>query len=139
MTEALSQGVVGMVVNGTCESDWPAVAELARRHPRIVPSFGCHPWRLSRRADGWMNVLEQRLTEFPRAGVGEIGIDRWILDPSVQTQARWSAAMEGEEPATLACRSRSKSAAGVTCVTGRSKKAAPMSKVKGVCRYGTME
>ena len=37
------------------------------------------------------------------------------------------------------CRSRLKSAAGVTCVTWRSKKAAPRSKVKGVCRYGTME
>ena len=45
----------------------------------------------------------------------------------------------GFEQAKTDCRSRSKSAAGVTCVTGRSKKAAPMSKVKGVCRYGTME
>ncbi len=102
LTEALGQGDIGMVVNGTCESDWAAVAELARRHPMVLPSFGYHPWRLSRRSDAWINALEQRLAEFPGAGVGEIGIDRWILDPSVQTQTRWSAAMKGEKPATLA-------------------------------------
>ena len=35
-----------MVVNGSAESDWPAVADLARRFPGVIPAFGCHPWHL---------------------------------------------------------------------------------------------
>ena len=101
LDEALSRGVVGMAVNGTCESDWSTVADLARRHPSVTPSFGCHPWRLSRRTDRWIELLEQRLVEFPRAGVGEIGIDRWILESPARGRERWKAALEGGEPVTL--------------------------------------
>jgi TatD DNase family protein len=37
-------GVVKIVVNGSCEADWPRVLELARTVPQVIPSFGCHPW-----------------------------------------------------------------------------------------------
>lgn len=70
-----------MVVNGSCEGDWAAVAELAQRHPAlVVPSFGCHPWYLGEQTPAWRENLIRFLDETPGAVVGEIGLDRWMLD-----------------------------------------------------------
>jgi len=71
-----SLGLGRMVVNGSCESDWPDVARLARQHPEVLPSFGCHPWYVSERSPGWESRLESFLDETP-AAIGEIGLDRW--------------------------------------------------------------
>lgn len=69
-----------MVVNGTCEADWPLVAELARRFAFVRPSYGVHPWDVTGRTPQWLDSLRARLLAEPQAGVGEIGIDRWILE-----------------------------------------------------------
>lgn len=68
--------VARMVVNGSCESDWPQVAELAQRHRQVIPSFGIHPWYVAERTPGWQERLVQFLDRAP-GGVGEIGLDRW--------------------------------------------------------------
>ncbi|WP_043583071.1 TatD family hydrolase [Geminisphaera colitermitum] len=68
------------VVNGTCEADWPRVAALARRYPWVRPSYGLHPWHAGNRSPDWFRTLKTFLDADPRAVVGEIGIDRWILD-----------------------------------------------------------
>jgi len=69
-------GVVQMVVNGTCESDWPQVLQLARENKMVLPSFGYHPWYLHERTPDWLANLEKFLDAAPGA-VGEIGLDRW--------------------------------------------------------------
>ena len=67
-----------MVVNGSCEEDWPQVAALARRFPDfIVPSFGYHPWSVHERTGDWQRALTRHLDETPGAAIGEIGLDRW--------------------------------------------------------------
>ncbi|MBX3738452.1 MAG: TatD family hydrolase [Candidatus Didemnitutus sp.] len=73
-------GLRRAVVNGTCEADWPAVADLAARHAWVFPSYGLHPWDAGNRAEGWFDRLKERLAAEPHAAVGEIGLDRWILD-----------------------------------------------------------
>lgn len=73
-------GVGGMVMNGTCEADWPKVTAIAARTPWVVPSFGLHPWDCGNRGPDWESTLVAALAATPRAAVGEIGIDRWILD-----------------------------------------------------------
>jgi TatD DNase family protein len=78
--ECARLGIGAMVVNGTAESDWPRVAELARRFPFVRPSYGLHPWDVAGRSPTWRETLRARLVAEPRAAVGEIGIDRWILD-----------------------------------------------------------
>jgi len=71
-------GVARMVVNGSCETDWPQVAALAREFPRLVlPSFGCHPWYVHERTAQWQTTLTRFLDETPGAVLGEIGLDRW--------------------------------------------------------------
>jgi len=42
LARAAEAGVARFVCNGSCESDWPAVASLARRDSRILPCFGLH-------------------------------------------------------------------------------------------------
>ncbi len=70
-----------MVVNGSCEADWPQVLALARSNEqcsalRIIPSFGYHPWYIHERTADWSKNLTHFLDEVPSA-VGEIGLDRW--------------------------------------------------------------
>ncbi|MEN3942196.1 TatD family hydrolase [Prosthecobacter sp. SYSU 5D2] len=97
-----------MVVNGTREDDWQAVADLARQHAWVRPAFGLHPWFVKERAKGWEEKLAAWLREFPQAVVGEIGLDRWIENPDVEAQvecfrSQLEMAKEMERPATIHC------------------------------------
>ena len=86
---AVRAGVVRLVVNGTGEADWQDVADLARRHPQVIPSFGLHPWYLGRRTPDWCGTLARFVDTTPGSAVGEIGLDRWML----QNPDRWRARM----------------------------------------------
>ncbi len=105
LLEACRQvGVARMVVNGSCEADWPDVLALAKRFPltrpsvtrspsdgergttrgvsaedslpAILPSFGYHPWYIHERTPDWLQNLT-RFLDFAPSAVGEIGLDRW--------------------------------------------------------------
>lgn len=77
-----------MVANGTCETDWPLVAGLARRFPFVRASYGLHPWHAGNRSPGWLDTLRARLAAEPNAAVGEIGIDRWMTDSARPDDSR---------------------------------------------------
>src|SRR4051794_6987691 len=79
LSEAIQAGTVRMVVNGSCEEDWPQVLKLAKTHPEVLPSFGYHPWYVRERTKAWQKNLIQYLDAVPSA-IGEIGLDRWIKD-----------------------------------------------------------
>jgi TatD DNase family protein len=98
------------------------VAELARRFPWVRPSYGLHPWDVGNASPGWRDALRRQLDADPRAAVGEIGLDRWILararpdDPRLaglrraslaeQDEAfRWQLALAAEQgrPASVHC------------------------------------
>jgi TatD DNase family protein len=79
-TDLVQAGIAGAVVNGTTPDDWAAVSALASRFPWVVPSYGVHPWDCGNRPADLQGRLESRLATEPRARVGEIGLDRWILD-----------------------------------------------------------
>lgn len=100
--------IAGAVVNGTRESDWNDVDELARQQHWVIPSFGLHPWHVGARSAEWLADLRRRLVGDPRAGVGEIGLDRWIEghDDAVQAEvfaAQLALAAELNRPATIHC------------------------------------
>lgn len=73
-------GLNRAVVNATNEEEWPVVAALAREHAWILPSYGIHPWDCGNRSTTWLGNLRVALQADPTAGVGEIGLDRWIID-----------------------------------------------------------
>ena len=86
LAELPSLGICEMVVNGTSEQDWAAVAELAHLSTRVRPSFGLHPWQVKARSPTWRKQLTHLLETFPDAAVGEIGLDRWMQDPDLEAQ-----------------------------------------------------
>lgn len=101
-------GLAEMIVNGSCEEDWPQVAELAQAHAWIRPAFGLHPWYVKERTSGWLDTLRGHLKEWPQAVVGEIGLDRWIENPDIEAQldcfrAQMALAVELDRPATIHC------------------------------------
>jgi TatD DNase family protein len=71
-------GIHRWVVNGTRESDWPAVCELAGRIHGMEAAFGLHPWWQAERSEEWLAKLEAHLVARPSAGIGETGLDRWM-------------------------------------------------------------
>ncbi|MET0261423.1 MAG: TatD family hydrolase, partial [Rariglobus sp.] len=77
-----------MVVNGTHEADWPHVSELAQRFPFVRASYGLHPWHVGNRSPNWLDTLRARLAAEPHAAIGEIGIDRWIIDGARANDSR---------------------------------------------------
>jgi len=79
LAKAMQAGVVRMAVNGACEDDWQEVLSLTRQHPAVLPSFGYHPWHVNGRTSAWQTRLIEFLDKVP-SGIGEIGLDRWILD-----------------------------------------------------------
>jgi len=91
---ARAVGVERMVVNGSCEEDWPVVAMLAERFPEVIPGFGYHPWYLGERTPAWREALIGWLDRTPGAVVGEIGVDRWMLE----NPDRWRRYRQGTTP-----------------------------------------
>jgi len=107
MTAAECANVVKMVVNGSCEEDWPQVLALARQYPQVVPSFGYHPWYVKERTADWQAALVRCLDAIPSA-IGEIGLDRWIKDYDLPQQEEvfvWQLrlAAERDVPVSIHC------------------------------------
>ena len=75
-----SVGVERCVVNGTSEHDWADVAKLAASSPLVIPSFGLHPWDVGNSTPAWQEKLRQQIDSVPHALIGEIGLDRWMID-----------------------------------------------------------
>lgn len=73
-------GVRRAVANGTSELDWVDVTEIAGAQKIVLPSFGLHPWHVGNRSAKWKDALVAQLDASPGAAIGEIGLDRWILD-----------------------------------------------------------
>lgn len=73
-------GLQRAVVNATNADEWPVVAALARENPWIVAAHGVHPWDAGDRPADWLERLRATLVADATAGVGEIGLDRWITD-----------------------------------------------------------
>lgn len=106
--EMLQAGVARWVINGTKEDDWGRVAELAREHTEAVACFGLHPWQVKSRTPGWLERLREFLVTDPDAGVGEIGLDKWIRDHDLDDQekvfrAQLELAVELDRPAMIHC------------------------------------
>ena len=103
VADLVRAGVRAVVVNATNEDEFPVVASLCARlsaptpHPTpgaqrsalsaqlpgsltLLPSYGVHPWDCGQRTSNWLRLLRAALLADPRAGVGEIGLDRWIID-----------------------------------------------------------
>ena len=100
-------GVTKMVVNGSCEEDWPEVLALAKSVPSVIPSFGYHPWYVGDRTANWRENLVKFLNAVPSA-IGEIGLDKWIKNHNLADQREvfvWQLRLAAERnlPVSIHC------------------------------------
>jgi TatD DNase family protein len=101
-------GVTSLMVNATSPLDWHAVSDLASRSKEVVPSFGIHPWKVADASTDWEERLISLLNQFPEAGIGEIGLDKWISGYDLPLQKslffeQLSVAQRYGRPATIHC------------------------------------
>jgi len=106
--QARADGVGQAMINGSAPSDWEDVAALGRRDSRNRVSFGLHPWDVPTAPAGWEEQLRAILVAHPAAGVGEMGLDRWVkgFDPLTQEKAfrtQLAFAVELERALTIHC------------------------------------
>ncbi len=88
LTDLAALPIRACVVNGTSEQDWPDVTTLCSnpkpktQNPQtiLLPSYGLHPWNVGNASAHWRDTLLRTLEKNPQAFIGEIGLDRWILD-----------------------------------------------------------
>jgi TatD DNase family protein len=80
--------IAGGIVNGTSETDWPAVEQLCAEYPWLVPAFGFHPWYVGKRSGNWDKTLTAFLDRHPEASIGEAGLDCWIEGHDIEDQKR---------------------------------------------------
>ena len=109
MERARAAGVKHMAVKGCRESDWPKVVEIVNRYPDTHMAFGLHPWFINGRSSQWSQILEELLTSYPQASVGEIGIDHALEERDDAEQervflAQLEIARTFDRPVTIHCR-----------------------------------
>jgi TatD DNase family protein len=79
------------VVNGTSPDDWPAVLELAKSEPHMIPAIGMHPWKVNDAPTDWQAQFLEALDSGVRV-IGEVGLDQWIEGYDIDRQQaafRW--------------------------------------------------
>lgn len=106
--QARADGVGQAMINGSAPADWEDVAALGRRDPRNRVSFGLHPWDVPTAPADWAEQLRAILLAHPAAGVGEMGLDRWVqdFDPVAQEnafRAQLGLAVELDRALTIHC------------------------------------
>src|SRR5215813_13042930 len=107
LEETRRRNVRKMVVNGSTEKDWLDVLRLADEHAEVIPSLGLHPWYLKERSADWQRTVIGHLDRRP-AGIGEIGLDRWIKGYDFDDQCivfAWQLRLAAERnlPASIHC------------------------------------
>jgi len=108
MARAAAAGVAGAMCCGSAEGDWPATLAVAEKYPHVQISLGLHPWYFGERRPGWLDRLRALVVAYPRAGVGEIGLDHALenADLVVQEQVfldQFALSIELCRPASLHC------------------------------------
>ncbi len=109
MERAHLAGVERMAVKGCCEADWPKVIEIMNRYPQTYMAFGLHPWFIGGRSSQCFQVLEELLTTYPQATIGEIGIDHALenrndADQEAVFMIQLEMARKFDRPVTIHCR-----------------------------------
>jgi TatD DNase family protein len=109
MERGRAAGVKRMAVKGCSEADWSKVAEIVNRYPDTSFAFGLHPWFIDGRSRKYLQTLEELLTTYPQASVGEIGIDHAVEERHDAEQesvflAQLEIARSLDRPVTIHCR-----------------------------------
>ena len=86
INQAQKVGVKRLICVSSITADWAKVAEMATKFaPFVIPAFGLHPWYVEEAEDNWAQKLESYLQAFPKALIGECGLDK-LKNPNFEKQ-----------------------------------------------------
>lgn len=74
--------IQGRILCGIRPAEWDAIARAADAWPGTIPAFGIHPWNSADATGPWLDRLRSFLLKYPRAWLGEIGLDYLKADPA---------------------------------------------------------
>lgn len=84
---AQSQGVERVITIGTNPEDWPTVLELAKKYaPKVFCTLGLHPHDAEKWNEEHKKFLLAHLNDTGVLAVGEIGLDYYYKNASVEAQ-----------------------------------------------------
>lgn len=73
---AADDAVTAFFCNSGTPNDWADILAASASDARIYPCVGVHPWCATGVAEDWDVRLRDLLVSYPRAMVGEIGLDK---------------------------------------------------------------
>ena len=76
LLKAKKAGVSAWFVNAAEKDDWAKIEALAAEMLELKPFYGLHPWYAGQKGDNYAKELSAFLEKYPKAGVGEIGLDK---------------------------------------------------------------
>jgi len=80
------RGVERILVPGVTAAAWDRILALCGQHQALLPALGLHPCFLDQHRDTDIERLARRLGR--AVALGEIGLDRWSGDATLETQVR---------------------------------------------------
>lgn len=81
---ATDTSVAAFFCNSVSESEWADILAASEHNAAVLPCLGIQPWHITDTAPDWDARLYDMLTKYPRAMVGEIGLDK--LRPNYDVQ-----------------------------------------------------
>lgn len=85
-----------VVTVSTREADYDKIADLMQKYPeKIIGAFGIHPWYARENFD--IDLLREKLKAFPKALIGEIGVDELKEKVSVRQHEIFSLQLQVAE------------------------------------------
>ena len=84
IASAKLKGVDGFLSCSANPDEWQTLKALLKSHSEVIGFFGVHPWYVNDISNNWQVTLESLLKENPKAGVGEIGLDK--IKPDYEKQ-----------------------------------------------------
>ena len=80
LARAYAVGVTRIVVPAIERANFAAVAALCRQYPGCCPAFGIHPMYVDHAQADDLEALRETLRHEQPVAVGEIGLDRFVVD-----------------------------------------------------------
>lgn len=86
ISEATKCGIVKLITSSVVPEQWEKSITLSHNHSQIECTIGVHPWYVKETHFPVLNEIEKIAQQHKIVGIGEIGLDRKIDEPSFELQ-----------------------------------------------------
>ncbi len=95
LRQCVAQGVGAIIIPGVTANNWAAIHSLCEANPRLFPAFGLHPYFLDQHQPSDVQSLDLWLDQHPALAVGEVGLDLYSGNDTLEQQVTLFSAQVG--------------------------------------------